>query len=67
MLVACRLADLSALEGRYAGRNGRTQQAHAARADLSAAELMKRGVMVGAGSEARFPFIREAFATEQMA
>jgi hypothetical protein len=38
MLVACRLASLSALEGHYAGVNALPQQAHAAMADLQECE-----------------------------
>jgi hypothetical protein len=39
MLLACRLTGLSALEGHDGGRNGRTQQAHAAMPDRGSGEL----------------------------
>ncbi len=39
MLVACRLAGLSAPEGHYAGLNALPQRAHAARADRLAAHI----------------------------
>ena len=51
MLVACRLAGLSALEGHYAGVNGRTQQAHTAMANQPGAEL--RRFAGGAGRKTR--------------